>query len=188
MATAGEAAYPELGPDRRRELADVRRGELCAALDSSGLGDVAVRWLDLPDSALSEHGRELTERLAEPLADADAYLAPWTGDPHPDHRAVGRATLAAAPATAYGWGYPVWMWPWMKPDSPEICWERAYLLRLGPEDLAAKLRARSRFASQLSSTPDGAAPVLGRERRPPPRWSRRDPSWSRSSSTATRTS
>ena len=163
VATAGEAAYPELGPDQRRELAEVRRGELRAALDSSGLGDVPVRWLDLPDSALSEHERELTERLAEPLADADAYLAPWTGDPHPDHRAVGRAALAAAPATAYGWGYPVWMWPWMQPEDPEIRWERAHLLRLTPEDLAAKLRARSRFASQLSSAPDGAAPVLGRE-------------------------
>lgn len=163
VATDGEAAYPQLGPGQRRDLAGVRRAELRAALDSSGLGEVAVRWLGLPDSALAEHGRELTELLAEPLADADAYLAPWTADPHPDHRAVGRAALAAAPATAYGWGYPVWMWPWLRPEDPEIRWERAHLLRLDPGDLAAKLRARAQFASQLGAGPGGAPPVLGPE-------------------------
>jgi LmbE family N-acetylglucosaminyl deacetylase/SAM-dependent methyltransferase len=161
VATDGEAAYPQLGPAERRDLAGVRRRELRAALDSSDLGDVAVRWLGLPDSALDEHSRELTGYLAESLADADAYLAPWTADPHPDHRAVGRAAVAAAPATAYGWGYPIWMWPWMRPEDPEVRWELAHLLRLGPEDLAAKRLARSRFASQLSAAPDGAEPVLG---------------------------
>jgi LmbE family N-acetylglucosaminyl deacetylase len=160
VATDGEAAYPHLGPAERGDLARARRRELRAALDSSGLDDVAVRWVGLPDSALDEHSRELTECLVEPLTDADAYLAPWTADPHPDHRAVGRAALAVAPATAYGWGYPIWMWPWMRPEDPEVRWERAHLLRLDPADLAAKQRARSHFVSQISAAPGGVEPVL----------------------------
>lgn len=160
VASDGEAAYPHLGTEGRRELAAVRRRELRAALDSSGLGEVAVRWLGLPDSALAEHHRELVDCLAEPLADADAYLAPWTADPHPDHRAVGRAALAAVPATAYGWGYPIWMWPWTRPDDPEVRWDLAHVMRLLPADLAAKQRARSCFTSQLTAPPGSAEPVL----------------------------
>jgi LmbE family N-acetylglucosaminyl deacetylase len=163
VATDGEAAYPHLGVQGRRELAAVRRRELRSALDCAGLGEVAVRWLGLPDSALAGHHGELSECLAEELADADAYLAPWTADPHPDHQAVGRAALAVAPVTVYGWGYPIWMWPWMRPDDPEVCWERAHLLRLAPADLAVKQRARSQFISQLTAPPGEVAPVLSEE-------------------------
>ncbi|MDT7648108.1 MAG: hypothetical protein QOC75_5108 [Pseudonocardiales bacterium] len=163
VATDGEAAYPGLGAEQRRELAGVRRAELHSALRRGGLGDVPVHWLGLPDSALAEHTGELTERLTGLLADADAYLAPWTGDPHPDHRAAGRAAAAAAPATAYGWGYPIWMWPWMRPEDPSVSWDRAHLLRLDAADLAAKQAARSCFVSQVSRAPSGAEPVLSPE-------------------------
>jgi LmbE family N-acetylglucosaminyl deacetylase len=160
VATDGEAAYPRLGPRERRELAALRRAELRTALRRGGLQDIPVHWLGLPDSRLGEHTQELTERLTELLAGADAYLAPWTSDPHPDHRAAGRAARAAAAVSTYGWGYPIWMWPWMRPDDPEVAWDRAYLLRLDPSDLAAKQDARSCFASQISQAPSGCEPAL----------------------------
>jgi len=160
VATDGEAAYPGLDARQRRDLARVRRNELCQAMASSGLGEVEIRWLGLPDSALEHHSQELTRHLAELLAEADAYLAPWTADPHPDHRAAGLAAAAAAPATTYGWGYPVWMWPWMRPEDPLVRWDRAHLLRLGETDLDAKRRARSCFVSQIDQAPSGGAPVL----------------------------
>jgi LmbE family N-acetylglucosaminyl deacetylase len=160
VATDGEAAYPRLGPRERRELAGVRRAELHTALHHGGLQDIPVHWLGLPDSGLAEHTQELTERLTELLTGADAYLAPWTSDPHPDHRAAGRAARAAAAVTTYGWGYPIWMWPWMQPDDPEVTWDRAYLLQLETTDLAAKQDAISCFTSQISRAPSGCEPVL----------------------------
>ncbi|WP_028936205.1 bifunctional PIG-L family deacetylase/class I SAM-dependent methyltransferase [Pseudonocardia spinosispora] len=160
VATDGEAAYPGLGSADRRDLARTRRRELHDAMATGGLGEVSVRWLGLPDSGLADRDEELVGELTPLLADADAYLAPWTGDPHPDHRAVGHAAAAAAPATTYGWGYPVWMWPWMQPEDSAIHWDRAYLLRLSDADLAAKRRARDCFVSQIVDAPSGAAPVL----------------------------
>ena len=53
VATDGEAAYPALDADARRDLARARRVELAAALRAQGLGDVAVHWLGLPDSGLA---------------------------------------------------------------------------------------------------------------------------------------
>ena len=163
VATDGEAAYPGLDAGQRRDLAADRRRELHQAMASSGLGEVEICWLGLPDSALEEHRQELTARLAELLDQAQAYLAPWTADPHPDHRAAGLAAAAAAPATTYGWGYPVWMWPWMQPEDPLVRWDRAHLLQLTQPDLEAKRRARSCFVSQTQPPVRGGVPVLAPE-------------------------
>lgn len=163
VATDGEAAYPGLDQQRRSELARTRRAELRDALHAAGLEELAVHWLGLPDGRLAEHLGELTERLIGPLAGADAYLAPWTGDPHPDHRAVGDAAAAAAAATTYGWGYPIWMWAWMRPERAEIPWRLARSLPLGAGDLAAKHAACARYASQLDAPPPGCEPVLPAE-------------------------
>lgn len=66
------------------------------------------------------HADALRGALVPLLADTDAYLAPWPGDPHPDHRATGRAAAAVAPVTAHGWSYPVWMWAWSTPENPGL--------------------------------------------------------------------
>jgi LmbE family N-acetylglucosaminyl deacetylase/SAM-dependent methyltransferase len=162
VATDGEAAYPALDAAGRRNLARVRRAELAAALRAQGLGDVPVHWLGLPDSGLDGCGPELRATLTPLLAGADAYLAPWTGDPHPDHRAAGSAAADAAPVTAHGWAYPIWMWAWLTPDDPAVPWERAYLLTLGQPSLAAKRAGIAAFASQVGTGPDGSPPVLDR--------------------------
>jgi LmbE family N-acetylglucosaminyl deacetylase len=160
VATDGEAAYPGLDPAARRDLADVRRAELAAALDAQGLGGVAVTWLHLPDSGLADHASELRDALRPLLADADAYLAPWPGDPHPDHRAAGLAAAAAAPVTAHGWSYPIWMWAWMDPGEASVPWGRARLVPLDEAARAARRAGVACYRSQVGPGPDGSPAVL----------------------------
>lgn len=160
VATDGEAAYPGLDARARAELGRARRVELGEALAAQGLSDVPVTWLGLPDSGLDARGDELREALAPVLKDADAWLAPWSGDPHPDHRAAGLAAAAAAPVTAHGWSYPIWMWAWLDADDPSIPWARA---RSVPVDAAARAARRAGvecFTSQVRPGPDGSPPVL----------------------------
>jgi LmbE family N-acetylglucosaminyl deacetylase len=171
VATDGEAAYPGLDSGGRGALARTRRAELTAAVVTLGGGPrvehpgVRVHRLGLPDGELDAHLPELTGAIAPLLAGADAYFAPWQGDPHPDHRAAGLAAARAAEAqpgtsTTYGWGYPVWMWPWMRPDQVREPWSRSRAVPLSDADVVAKRRARACYASQISAPPPGHQPVL----------------------------
>lgn len=160
VATDGEAAHPGSGPEQRRSLAAVRRAELDAALAALGLGHVPVHRLGLPDSALAENTDALREALRGLLAGADAYLAPWPHDPHPDHAAAGRAAAEAAPVTAHGWSYLIWTWAWSGPEHPELSWSRARTVTLTEADRAARREAVAAYASQLQPGPDGSSAVL----------------------------
>lgn len=162
VATDGEAAHPGLHADQRRRLGAARRLELAEALRVQGLGDAEVTWLGLPDSALAEHRDELTRALVPLLAGADACLAPWPDDPHPDHRAAGLAALDAAPVSAHRWSYPVWMWPWLDPDDPSVPWSRAHAVPVDAAERAVRRAAVDRFVSQLEPGPDGSPPVLAK--------------------------
>jgi LmbE family N-acetylglucosaminyl deacetylase len=160
VATDGEAAFPGLDADGRQVLARARRSELVAALGQQGLDGVDVHWLGLPDSGLDACADALRAALRPLLVDADAYLAPWPDDPHPDHRAAGLAAADVAPVTAHGWAYPIWMWAWLTPDDPVVPWDRARLLRLDTTALTAKQAAIAAFTSQVGPGPDGSPPVL----------------------------
>lgn len=159
VATDGEAAFPGLDAAGRAELARTRRRELDTALAAQGLGDIPVHRLGLPDSALDAD--VLAEALAPLLRGADAYLAPWVGDPHPDHAAAGRAAATAAPVTAHGFGYPIWMWARLTPDDPSIPWPHAFRVPLDAAAQAAKRHAVACFASQLGAGPGGEPPIVG---------------------------
>ncbi|MGH3615274.1 MAG: PIG-L family deacetylase [Pseudonocardia sp.] len=163
VATDGEAAYPTLDTIGRTDLARARRHELGAAMAMLGLADVAVHHLGLPDSALADHADALRLALEPFLADADAYLAPWPADPHPDHRAVGQAAAAAAPVSTHGWSYPIWMWAWCRPDDPAVRWDRAWIVQLDETTRATKRTAIGCFSSQVDRAPDGSPPVLSAE-------------------------
>lgn len=160
VATDGEAAYPGLDVDARTDLARTRRAELDAALRAQGLADVPVHWLGLPDSGLTEHADALRDALRPHLAAADAYLAPWPEDPHPDHRAAGLAAAAAAPVTTHGWSYPIWMWAWTAPTAAAVPWSRARVVPLDADAIAARRAGVACFASQVGSGPDGSPAVL----------------------------
>lgn len=158
VATDGEAAFGDRDRSARDELGRDRRAELQAALRACGLAGVAVHWLGLPDSALD--AGELTERLRPLMRGVHAYLAPWHHDPHPDHRAAGRAAEAAAPTLAHGWAYPIWMWAWCRPDDPAIPWSAAAVHQLTGEQRDHKRGAVACFESQLRPPPGGGEPVL----------------------------
>ncbi|MCW0212076.1 MAG: bifunctional PIG-L family deacetylase/class I SAM-dependent methyltransferase [Pseudonocardia sp.] len=173
IATDGEAAFPGATAADRDRLGRTRRRELYEALGTLGARDVPVHWLGLPDSGLAAVESALAERLKPFLRDADAYLAPWTGDPHPDHAAAGRAAAAAAPVTAHGWSYPIWALVWESPDQggpkqngPDqepLPWSRAFAHTLSAADLEAKRTAIGRFSSQLAPAPGGGPPILPAE-------------------------
>ena len=172
LATDGEAALPEVGSMDRAALARTRIGELHAALAELGV-DAEVHRLGLPDSRLSDPAssgsgpsgsdggeQALVAALTPLLAGADAWVSPWRADPHPDHAAIGRACIAAAPVTAHGFGFPVWARTRISPDDPAVPWDRAFGLALGPDDRTAKRCAIAAHASQTSVPAGGDRPVL----------------------------
>lgn len=160
VATDGEAAFASLDAAARRDLGQARRAELRAALQAQGLDGVAVHWLGLPDSGLVDATDALFHALVPLLDGADAYLAPWPDDPHPDHRAAGLAAATAAPVTAHGWSYPIWTWAWIEPDDPAVPWARTYAVALDDGARAARRAGVACFRSQVAPGPDGSAPVI----------------------------
>lgn len=157
----GGAAYPGCSDAGRAELESVRRAEVRRSLRLLGAGE-PIR-LGMPDGELSRHERRLTDRIAALLADFGAgrwCAAPWRGDDHPDHEAVGRAAAAAAARTgAVLVEYPVWMWHWARPDDPAVPWHRVRRVGLTDEALNMKRLAAQCFTSQTQPTQRGG-PVL----------------------------
>ncbi|MFI5615605.1 PIG-L family deacetylase [Amycolatopsis sp. NPDC051903] len=160
VATDGEAAFPAADADERRRLGRARREELVRALAAQGLSEVEPIWLGLPDSGLAEHTAELTDALRDLALRNDLCLLPWPDDPHPDHRASGRAAVAGAPVTAHCWAYPIWLWHWSRPDAPDVPWHLARAYSLGERERAAKAAGIREFTSQLKPGPRGEDPIL----------------------------
>ena len=113
--TTGEAALDHLG--RTIEALGARRAaeytEACEAL-----GVVSCAIVGLPDGRLSSYPAELTSLVVDGArrVGADHVLTVWWDDPHPDHRAVGRASLAAGKLTGRPVsGYPIWAQHWSDP-------------------------------------------------------------------------
>ncbi|EMD23409.1 bifunctional PIG-L family deacetylase/class I SAM-dependent methyltransferase [Amycolatopsis azurea] len=160
VATDGEGAFPGSSADERRALGTRRRMELLEALRCQGMGDVEPVWAGLPDSALADHETALTGLVRELSVDSELCLAPWPDDPHPDHRAAGRAAFRAAPLGAYRWSYPIWLWHLGTPDDPGTPWARATQIRLDDGSAAVKAKAIQAFPSQLEPGPRGEDPIL----------------------------
>jgi len=152
--TDGELSHR--GQDRAG-LARRRAAETAAALRVLGAQDTEVIRLRLPDSGLAWREDEITARLRELAAGFDACLAPWPGDAHADHEAVGRAARRARGETL---GYPIWMWHWARPGDRRVPWHRAAAVRLPPAIAAAKQAAIRCFASQLEDQGPLGPPVL----------------------------
>jgi LmbE family N-acetylglucosaminyl deacetylase len=167
-ASDGTAAYRDLNAAQARLLADLRRREAVAALAALGLPDVPVVFLDLPDGAMPEREGELAERLAPLLARAELGLVPWPEDPHPDHRAVGRAARRAGRGgRAPLWEYPIWMRHSIRPSAAEVPVDRLRVLRLSEAELAAKQAAVAEHHSQLVPPFPGREPALSERAREP---------------------
>jgi LmbE family N-acetylglucosaminyl deacetylase len=155
--TDGEGSHPGSTVLTPQQLARARVAETGEALAALGVTARVVR-LGLPDAGLAAREAELTDRLAAAVAGCDAVLAPWTGDAHPDHEAVGRAAVAAGRAAGVPvWQYPVWAWHWAAPDDPRVPWSSAHRVALPPAVRRAKRAAVASFVTQVQ--PLGPAPA-----------------------------
>lgn len=155
--TAGERCHGESAD--AAQVARTRLREWGAALAVLGAEPVETpRW---PDAGLSGHEREAAEALAGWAAGADAILAPWRHDPHPDHEAAGRVGAAVARRAGTPlWSYLVWTPYWMHPE--DLAGRGAELLRY-PSSERAGVRWRealARHRSQVTAQPPASHPVV----------------------------
>ena len=159
LASDGEACLDHLRP-RPDGLAARRREEWLAAV--SRLGADAGPTLGLPDGRLDRHEEALASALRDQLdaiAPPVALAAPTRIDPHPDHRAVGRAAARVAEERGLTLlEYPVWLTFWA--DPADLGQRR--LVRVDTDALADADRDRALgcFASQLDPLADDLEPVV----------------------------
>ncbi len=167
LMSAGDAAYGGSG-EPAAALARIRIREFHEAIGALGLAAAEVHLLDLPDGRLTAHEGEMVDALTDLVAtepvrtqSRTAVLAPWTKDPHPDHRAVGRAAgVAARRVGSMRWSYPVWMRHNLRPDDPEIPWPHLRRVALDADERERKRAAIELYGSQLDPPSPEVGPVL----------------------------
>jgi LmbE family N-acetylglucosaminyl deacetylase len=159
LATAGEACVDHVMP-RPRGLAQRRLEEWKAALSCLGVTD-RIR-LGLPDGRLEAAERTLTDqwrRRIDDLGEPAALAAPCRVDPHPDHRALGRAAAAVAAKRGISLlEYPVWLSFWAQPDV--LGAGRLIRVRTDADAESARTRALACYVSQLAPLADDLEPVV----------------------------
>ena len=153
--TDGQASHPGCGD--RAGLARRRAREREAAMAALGAKDTEVIRLGFPDAGLDRRQADLTAAVRDAVTGFSVCLAPWEGDVHADHEAVGRA---AAEARGDAFWYPIWAWHWARRGDLRVPWGDAVRAALPAEAAARKRTAIGCFASQLEARPRGAAPVL----------------------------
>lgn len=143
-ATDGDASHPASTVFSRSELAARRREEARVALDRLGMGTVRGIHLGLPDGEVERHADDLRQALRRVVGHDDLLIAPWRGDGHPDHEAVGRvAAMLDQPLIEY----PIWMWHWAQPGDRRVPWHR--VREVAAIDVAAKAAAIDAFTTQI---------------------------------------
>ncbi|MGI9156123.1 MAG: PIG-L deacetylase family protein [Marmoricola sp.] len=125
------------------------------------LGAEAVETTRWPDGRLAEHEAEITESLLPLMAASDVVITTWRHDPHPDHRATGRACAAAAAlARLRVVEFPVWAPYWMTPEAVAELDYRLCASDSEPGADQARLDALSGYSSQTQPLLPGWAPVV----------------------------
>ena len=163
LATAGERCVDHVAA-RPPGLAERRVAEWVEATTILGVRD-RIR-LDLHDGGLAATEDRLRSALTEVLdgicdetaVDEVVVAAPYRRDPHPDHRAVGRAAIAAAvdlgvPAV----GFPVWLTYWSDPDEGV---DPLWRLAASVANDVLWWSALQRFRTQLEPLDRGLGPVV----------------------------
>lgn len=163
LATAGEACFDHV-MERPVDLAIRRIDEWRTA--TTRLGFTGRRLLGLPDGQLDRLAPDLLTALhlvvGELSLDRQVVLAaPWRGDPHPDHSALGLAAARVAEMLGVVLvEYPVWMTYWAAPAALPAA--RAELVVLETDDRAdqAHADASRAFVSQLEPMAPNATAVV----------------------------
>lgn len=88
--------YPWMGK-AAPDLAQIRMQEAREAMAVLGVPEENLRFLGLEDGRLNRHAGELIAGVADAIAETrpDRIFIPFRYDRHPDHLALGRATLRA---------------------------------------------------------------------------------------------
>ncbi len=156
VATDGDASHPGSPTHSAKDLANVRRREVYAALATLA-PSAEVIMLGLPDGRLRECVDELTAEIRRAAAGCTHLVTPWVGDRHPDHEACARAAAtAAAEHAVQHWQYPIWAWHWDDPNAPVLPRDALRVIALDEAALRAKQAAIACYASQ--SAPLSARP------------------------------
>jgi LmbE family N-acetylglucosaminyl deacetylase len=143
-ASDGEASHPGSRAMPAARLAALRREESQRALAVLGVDPTLSILLGLPDGGLSDRVDVMRAVVGQLVRDDDVVLAPWRGDGHPDHEAVGQV---AAELGATLLEYPIWMWHWALPDDSRVPWSR--LRSAAVPRPAAKASAIDAFDTQV---------------------------------------
>lgn len=147
--TDGDAAHGPGGPADRAALGRRRSDEALIALTRLGIAGVRRHRLAIPDGEVGGARRRLATALATRLGAGSLCVAPWAGDGHPDHQAVGEVAVdVAATVGASLLGYLVWAWHWADPAGGDVPWSACRRLDLTPRQRARKRWATGAFASQ----------------------------------------
>lgn len=117
-----------------------------------------ARW---PDGRLARHEVEIADSLADLVSASDVVVTTWRHDPHPDHRAVGRAcATAAARAGVRVVEYPVWAPYWMTQGELTALRYRLCATESGARSDDARLEALRGYVSQTQPLLPGWEPVV----------------------------
>lgn len=162
-ATAGEACVDHV-TSRPPGIAERRIAEWHTAVNR--LGFAGRHLLELPDGRVAEQEDALTTELTA-IADRAAatgpvvLAAPWRGDPHPDHRAVGRAAARIAETSSRTLvEYAVWMTYWTPPASVRLPGQELLVVQHDQRAELAHREATAAFTSQLTPLAPHLTPVL----------------------------
>ena len=153
LCTAGEASHPDSKTVSPAQLGSTRVNEFGAAL--AALGHTGNwRFLGLPDSGLAGHAEEIAARVREAASlhagppEQVVIVAPYRGDGHADHDALGAAAAEVAREGGHALlEYPIWYWLWATPSHSE--WESWVRFPLDPGAQAAKAAAMRAHATQV---------------------------------------
>ncbi len=142
--TDGEAAYSDA-----IDLAGIRRREQEAALAELGVEPSGIIRLGLADGKVTACEVELINAIRPWAPSGTLLVAPWSGDPHPDHEACGRAAEQVAKDACVSLvSYLFWAWHRKGVESLTALPLRRFELDEG--NRAARDVALSRHRSQFA--------------------------------------
>ncbi|MBV9769295.1 MAG: PIG-L family deacetylase [Bryobacterales bacterium] len=143
--TDGEAAYSDA-----IHLDEIRRAEQESAVGELGVECTEIRRLGLSDGKVTAFEDKLVDLVRPSMRPGTLLVAPWSGDPHPDHEACGRAAerLAKEPDSDISLiSYLFWTWHRNRVESLATLPLRR--LKLDAQIQAARSAALSEHRSQL---------------------------------------
>jgi len=162
IVTDGAASHPESRTHSPEELVGIRAREARSAL--AALGDnVRLTTLGFADGQTLEQREAVASALSEIIQATEPttlIVAPWTGDGHRDHRVVGEECIRVAGERRLI-GYPVWLWHWATPESPEVPWSDFVSLDIDPARKRAAIAAYASQVAPLSDAPGDEAMLRG---------------------------